>query len=63
MKKPTGIEIRIVGGIDTHKDSHTAAALNTNGKFLGGSTFPNPPVAIRLCWIGFVPSGRSIELE
>lgn len=31
---------RITGGVDTHKDTHTAAALDSTGKLLGTATFP-----------------------
>src|SRR5687767_7780653 len=31
---------RITGGVDTHKDTHTAAALDATGKALGNATFP-----------------------
>lgn len=30
---------RITGGVDTHKDTHTAAALDANGRMLGNETF------------------------
>jgi transposase len=29
----------ITGGVDTHKDTHTAAALDANGRLLGSKTF------------------------
>ena len=31
---------RITGGVDTHKDTHTAAALDATGKAIGNATFP-----------------------
>lgn len=31
---------RIIGGVDTHKDTHTAAALDVLGRSLGLATFP-----------------------
>lgn len=30
----------IIGGVDTHKDTHTVAALDTTGRQLGNQTFP-----------------------
>lgn len=30
----------ITGGVDTHKDTHTAAALDATGKAIGNATFP-----------------------
>ena len=31
---------RITAGVDTHKDTHTAAALDSTGRALGNATFP-----------------------
>ena len=31
---------RVTGGVDTHKDTHTAAALDATGRALGNATFP-----------------------
>lgn len=31
---------RVTGGVDTHKDTHTAAVLDATGKLLGSATFP-----------------------
>ena len=31
----------VVGGVDTHKDSHTVAALSGTGRLLGTAQFPN----------------------
>ena len=36
MNEPT----HITGGVDTHKDSHVAAALDPLGGILGAETFP-----------------------
>ena len=33
----------ITGGVDTHKDTHTAAALDGTGRVLGNATFPASP--------------------
>jgi transposase len=30
----------VVGGVDTHKDTHTAAVIDTAGRMLGHATFP-----------------------
>jgi hypothetical protein len=30
----------VVGGVDTHKDTHTAAVIDTAGRMLGHETFP-----------------------
>lgn len=34
------IASRITGGVDTHKDTHTAAAVDATGRLLGTETFP-----------------------
>lgn len=31
---------RITGGVDTHKDTHTASALDATGRAIGNATFP-----------------------
>lgn len=33
-------QLLITGGVDTHKDTHTAAALDSTGRCLGNATFP-----------------------
>ena len=33
-------EQEVVGGVDTHKDTHTAAVIDTAGRMLGHATFP-----------------------
>lgn len=43
----------VVGGIDTHKDVHVAAAIDTTGKILGTESFPTTLVGHRtlLRWL------------
>lgn len=45
--------IRVFGGVDTHKDTHTAAALDATGKLLGSETFPatQPGYVSLLQWL------------
>ncbi|MFD5514193.1 transposase [Streptomyces sp. NPDC127051] len=45
--------IQITGGVDTHKDAHTAAALDSAGRELGDRQFPSAPVGYRalLAWL------------
>lgn len=33
-------EIEVTGGIDSHKDTHTEAAIDTAGRVLGSAQFP-----------------------
>lgn len=40
MLETTGQEHEITGGVDTHADTHTAAALDELGRLLGHKTFP-----------------------
>jgi transposase len=44
---------RITGGVDTHKDTHSAAALDATGRVLGNATFPASAVgyAELLTWL------------
>jgi transposase len=46
-------ETEIVGGVDTHKDSHTVAALNGTGQLLGTAQFPATPAGYQelLAWL------------
>lgn len=39
MDDRTASTTRIIGGVDTHKDTHTAAALDATGKAFGTETF------------------------
>jgi transposase len=46
-------ETDIVGGVDTHKDSHTVAALSGTGQLLGTAQFPATPDGYQqlLAWL------------
>ena len=55
-------ETDIVGGVDTHKDSHTVAALSGTGQLLGTAQFPATPDGYQqlLAWLcGF---GRLVSM-
>jgi hypothetical protein len=43
----------VTGGVDTHKDTHTAAALDSTGRLLGHHEFPTTPAgyAALLKWL------------
>jgi transposase len=43
----------VVGGVDTHKDTHTAAALDERGRLLGCAQFPATPRGYQelLAWL------------
>jgi transposase len=44
---------RVTGGVDTHKDTHVAAALDQLGRVLGTESFPTTPTGYRslLRWL------------
>lgn len=55
----------VIGGVDTHRDTHTAAAVNQVGAVLGTETFPATRTGYRrlLGWLGsFGPVG-SVGVE
>jgi transposase len=52
----TLVQRRVVGGVDTHKDVHAAAALSDTGRLLGTAAFPTTPTGYRQLlswWRGF----------
>lgn len=53
MNTMTETTRRVTGGVDTHKDSHVAAALNEVGRVLGTEVFPATPAGYRrlLRWL------------
>lgn len=53
MTTMTQDPIEIVGGVDTHKDTHTAAAVDPAGRTLGSKQFPTTPAGYRdlLAWL------------
>jgi transposase len=50
---PTTSISRVTAGVDTHKDTHTAAALDSTGRVLGNAAFPACPTgyAALLDWL------------
>jgi transposase len=56
LGEPTDVPVsgvRVTGGVDTHKDTHTAAALDHTGRLLGHHQFPATPTgyAALLLWL------------
>ena len=43
----------VIGGVDTHKDTHTAAAIDACGRLLGTQTFPTSTAGYEalLAWL------------
>jgi transposase len=54
MTTMTDTPRRVTGGVDTHKDSHVAAALDEVGRVLGTEEFPATPAGYRRLsrWLG-----------
>ena len=45
--------VEVTGGVDTHKDTHTAAAVDAAGRTLGAAQFPTAPAGYAglLAWL------------
>jgi transposase len=58
---PVSTAPAVIGGVDTHKDLHLAAAISATGRLLGTAAFPTTVHGHRrlLAWLrGFGPLGR-----
>ena len=55
----------VVGGVDTHKDNHVAAALDRVGRLLGTAEFPTTPTGYRalLAWLGSFGTVERVGVE
>ena len=42
----------VVGGVDTHSQTHHAAVIDQLGRPLGDREFPSPRPATAPCWLG-----------
>lgn len=53
QQQPPAQAREVVGGVDTHKDSHTAAVIDTAGRVLGSGQFPATAAGYRrlLAWL------------
>jgi transposase len=62
MPDPTGY---VTGGVDTHRDSHTVAALNHLGAVLGTATFPVTGAGYRqlLSWLASFGPVNAVGVE
>lgn len=51
--EPVPGQVRVAGGVDTHQDTHTAAAVDTAGRVLGHRQFPATATGYRqlLAWL------------
>ncbi|WP_433230028.1 IS110 family transposase [Micromonospora sp. CA-248260] len=50
MSTITQAQVQVTGGVDTHKDTHTAAVLDTAGRLLGTAEFPATPPGHAALW-------------
>ena len=57
----TDLERRVVGGVDTHKDLHVAAALDQVGRLLGTAALAANPTGYRqlLAWLSSFGPGAA----
>jgi transposase len=55
----------VIGGVDTHKHTHYAAVIDTNGRLLGHQEFPatDPGYARLLAWMGLHGRLEAIGVE
>jgi transposase len=56
---------RVTGGVDTHKDTHVAAALDELGRLLGTEAFPTTPAGYRalLAWLNRFGEVTAVGVE
>jgi transposase len=50
MTHPPADARRVVGGVDTHKDIHVAAAMDETGRLLGTASFATTAAGYRQLW-------------
>jgi hypothetical protein len=46
----------VIGGVDTHRDTHHAAVIDSTGGLLGDAEFPATSDGYATCWPGYAPS-------
>ena len=49
---PDEAAMEVTGGVDTHKDTHTAAVIDQAGRVLGTEQFAATAAGYRRCWPG-----------
>jgi hypothetical protein len=54
-----GLELRIVGGVDTHKDLHVAAVVDEQDRVLGTHSFATTRQGHRMAEDSMRPTRRS----
>jgi transposase len=58
-------DVEVTGGVDTHKDTHTAAAVDAAGRVLGSAQFPATPAGYGrlLAWLRSFGTLRLVGIE
>ncbi len=61
----TDHQLEVIGGVDTHADTHTAAVIDEIGRMLGYRQFPTTVAGYRalLAWMSEHGPVRSIGIE
>jgi len=61
----TDVQLEVIGGVDTHADTHTAAAVDELGRILGHERFPTTVAGYRalLRWLSQLGPVRSVGVE
>jgi transposase len=61
----TGLQYGVIGGVDTHRDTHTAAVIDPVGRLLDHRTFPATPAGYRqlLAWLQAFGTVQRIGVE
>ena len=52
MVTTTAVSTEIIGGIDTHRDLHTAATVDLDGTVLGAESFSTTRAGAGRCFVG-----------
>lgn len=65
MSTMTQPAVEVTGGVDTHRDTHTAAAVDPAGRVLGSAQFPTTPAGYTalLDWLTSLGSLRLVGIE
>src|SRR4051794_19475315 len=58
-------QVEVIGGVDTHADTHTAAVVDERGRMLGHRQFPTPVAGYRalVAWVSEFGPVRAIGVE
>ncbi|WP_244933162.1 IS110 family transposase [Micromonospora tulbaghiae] len=60
MSTMTQAPVQVTGGVDTHRDTHTAAAVDTAGRLLGTAEFPATPPGHAALWDWLTGHGQVV---